>query len=194
MNQKIALLALLILVTSCQIQLSDDGYYIDISEEGYYFGYEEQPKNCEPQNYIRRVMLEQMNAIRTRPQICGHQSFAATEPITWNTRLWQAAAHHAEDMARYDFLSHLGSDSSSVAIRVNNQGYLWLQLGESIGADYQSPDNMILYWLNNSTDCATLMNPNYTEMGVACASRDDLQSQYMVYWTLVLAKPSQIIP
>ena len=177
-TKKIILLAAILPWTGCRVEISDDGYYLE---------YDDRPQRCEPQSYLKTVMLERINTARAKPRQCGYQTFPSAPPLAWNSQLSNAAAAHAQDMAKHDYLAHLGTDSSRVETRVNNTGYQWQQLGENLGAGYQSPDNMINIWLNSSSDCANLMSPNYREIGAACADRNQLPSQYTWYWTLVLA-------
>ncbi len=42
-------------------------------------------------------------------------------------------------------------------------------------------------WIDSPGHCANIMNPNYTEVGVACAQ--NAMSTYKQYWTMNLAAP-----
>jgi len=63
---------------------------------------------------------------------CGYIFFEATEPVTWNTKLADAARAHPDDMALHNFFSHTGSDGSNVSIRVDSQAYDWRAVGENL--------------------------------------------------------------
>jgi len=175
-----SLVLLLILLTSCRIEIADDGYSIRIGEEV-------DSPTCEPPTYIQPVMLERINAARAIARFCGPHFFNAAPRVTENPLLLQAATEHAQDLAHYDLLAHLGSDSSDVHSRVEKTGYVAQLVGENLGTTYPSPDTMLNQWLINEDDCANIMNPLYTEIGVACAHRQTPASQHYIYWTLVIA-------
>ncbi|MDM8559654.1 CAP domain-containing protein [Candidatus Parabeggiatoa sp. HSG14] len=167
----------ILVLSGCRVEI-DDGIYR--------FEYDEN-KHCESRNHIQQVMLERINNARARQRRCGVQTVYPAPPIIWNPQLFSAARIHVNDMANYDFMAFMGSDGSFVEERVNRTGYLWVHLGENIGTNYQSPDSMIDSWLNNPNDCINIMNPHFSEIGAACAHRNESQSQYAIYWTLVLA-------
>jgi len=159
-------------LNSCRVEISN------YSDSDY--------RACEPPSYIREVILTRINAARRQPRQCGNQFFYPAPAVRWNQQLSQAAYRHAHDMARYDFIAHLGSDGSQVTIRVEDSGYAGTEVGETIGAGYPAPDDMITVWLTEPLDCLRIMNPGYQEIGAACAYRTQPQSRYQFYWTLVL--------
>jgi uncharacterized protein YkwD len=90
-------------------------------------------------------------------------------------------------MATHNFFSHTGSEGSSVSERISNTGYRWRIVGENIAAGRESADETVADWLNSPGHCRNLMNPDFTEMAVACSSSDD--SDLQRYWTNTLASP-----
>lgn len=134
---------------------------------------------------LQTVLL--INEARSQPRSCGTESFEATDVVSWNTRLLQAADKHSGDMAQHNFFDHTGSDGSTVAMRVDETGYVWRAVGENIAAGQRSVEEVVAGWLDSPGHCRNLMNPVFTEVAVTCA--EDSSADYTRYWTNVLAVP-----
>ena len=94
---------------------------------------------------------------------------------------------HAADMARYNYFSHSGRDGSDPAQRVERAGYRYRSTGENIAAGQLNPEDAVAGWIKSPPHCANLMNPAFTEMGVAFAV--DPSSEMGVYWTQAFGRP-----
>jgi uncharacterized protein YkwD len=90
-------------------------------------------------------------------------------------------------MAARNYFSHTSADGRSMVDRVEATGYDWSTLGENIAGGQRSVDEVVAGWMNSEGHCANLMNPRFTEMGVACARND--ASTYDLYWTQNLGRP-----
>ncbi len=132
-------------------------------------------------------VLELVNQARKSRRNCGNTAFNAARPVRWNDSLAEAARRHSEDMARSNFLSHDGSDGSTAAQRVERAGYRYRITGENIAGGPMKPEDVVAGWINSPTHCANLMNPAFTEMGVAFAV--DRKSRMGVYWTQEFGAP-----
>ena len=128
-----------------------------------------------------RRVLELVNQARATPRYCGNESFKAVRPVRWNNALAGSSRLHAEDMARYNYFSHSGRDGSDPAERVERAGYRYRATGENIAAGQMKPEDAMAAWIKSPDHCANLMNPAFTEMGVAFAV--DPGSRMGVYWT-----------
>jgi uncharacterized protein YkwD len=126
-------------------------------------------------------VLDLVNQTRATPRYCGNIAFNAARPVRWNDSLAQAARLHAEDMARYNYFSHSGRDGSDSALRVERAGYRYRSTGENLAAGQMRPEDAMAGWIKSPAHCANLMNPGFTEMGVAFAV--DPRSDMGVYWT-----------
>ena len=140
-----------------------------------------------PIEHIQQRTTKLINEARLQPRNCGTDSFEATTAVSWNTQLLQAADKHSADMTQHNFFDHTGSDSSSVATRVDETGYEWRAIGENIAAGQRSAAEVIAGWLNSPGHCRNLMNPAFAEVAVTCA--EDSGADYTRYWTNVLAAP-----
>jgi len=126
-------------------------------------------------------VLELVNRARATPRYCGDRAFNAARPVRWNDALAAASRLHAEDMAHNNYFSHSGSDGSDPAQRVERAGYRYRSTGENIAAGQMRPEDAVAAWIKSPEHCANMMNPAFTEMGVAYAL--DSRSDMGVYWS-----------
>jgi uncharacterized protein YkwD len=132
-------------------------------------------------------VLALTNEARSQPRVCGTRRFEAGAPLKPSPLLDRAAAMHAEDMARHGYLEHQGRDGSSPADRVTRAGYRWRSVGENIASGQTTPEQAVQEWIRSPDHCATLMSPDFTEMGLAYAANID--SEGGVYWAQVFGRP-----
>ena len=125
-------------------------------------------------------VLDLVNQARKSRRNCGDQTFNAAPPLRWNDALAEAARLHSNNMARFDFLGHDGRDGSTAAQRVERAGYRYRAMGENIAGGQLQPEDAVAGWIDSPGHCANLMNPAFTEMGVAFAV--NRQSRMGVYW------------
>jgi hypothetical protein len=142
-----------------------------------------------------------LNAVRARVADCSGGAMtvasgapgagAAPErpPLRWNPLLAQAAARHAGAMARTRLFDHVGPDGTTVRERVSATGYRWQLIGENLAAGHVDLDEAVAGWMSSHSHCAALLDPRYTEFGLARIESDSPNDAYGVYWTLVLGRP-----
>jgi uncharacterized protein YkwD len=132
--------------------------------------------------------LRLVNQRRAAGATCGARgSFAPAAALTWNARLASAAYGHSRDMADNNYFSHDSRDGRSMADRINATGYTWSTIGENIAAGYGSVESTVNGWMASEGHCANIMNPRFTEFGLACARNG--ASRYGTYWTQNLGRP-----
>lgn len=135
-----------------------------------------------------RASLEQrINAARARSRRCGAAFMPAAAPLSWNQRLFSAAARHATDMAARNYFSHVSLDGRTLAQRVSDEGYAWTSVGENLAAGQDTVEAVVAGWLASPGHCSNFMGRQFTEVAVSCVQRTG--STYGHYWTLVLARP-----
>lgn len=143
---------------------------------------------CGPSGFADRA-LARINQLRAAGADCGTSGkFAATTPVNWNTLLTRAADAHAQDMAANNYFSHTSLDGRSAGDRITAAGYAWRTYGENIAAGYSTVDSVMDGWTASPGHCANLMNPAFTEIGLACVP-GSAATTYPNYWTLDLAAP-----
>jgi uncharacterized protein YkwD len=132
--------------------------------------------------------LRLVNQYRAAGASCGARgSFAPAAALTWNARLATAAYGHSRDMADNNYFSHDSLDGRSMVDRINATGYTWSTIGENIAAGYNGVQSVVSGWMASDGHCANLMNPRFTELGMACARND--ASTYRLYWTQEFGRP-----
>jgi uncharacterized protein YkwD len=132
--------------------------------------------------------LRIVNQQRAAGASCGARgSFAPAAALVLNARLGNSAYGHSRDMADNNYFSHDSLDGRSMVDRINATGYAWSTVGENIAAGYDSVQSVVNGWMASDGHCANLMNPRFTEFGLACARND--ASHYRTYWTQNLGRP-----
>ncbi len=111
--------------------------------------------------------------------------------LTLNAQLTAAAQGHAADMACNSFLSHVGSNGSSVGARVSAAGYSASVALENIYAQPPqyggNPESAVQWWMSDLIHKNTILHNKVVEIGVGYAYFAD--SQLDGYWSVVFAAP-----
>jgi uncharacterized protein YkwD len=134
-----------------------------------------------------RLVIDLVNEARSQGRRCGRRKFEAATVLAANDSLGRAARKHAQDMAAHSLLGHEGTDKSVPAERATQAGYAWASVAENVAGGQTTAGEVVKVWLASPGHCANLMNPRYSETGVARAVDPD--SQHVVYWVQVFAAP-----
>ncbi|KAL4125520.1 hypothetical protein PRIC2_009103 [Phytophthora ramorum] len=102
-----------------------------------------------------------------------------------NRKLQSAAEIHSNDMAKRNFLSHGGSDGSTITSRISAAGFHWTASAENVAAGQSSVSSVMSSWMKSSPHRANLLNKQYTHFG--CGYAYSSSSKYKRYWTQVFA-------
>jgi uncharacterized protein YkwD len=130
---------------------------------------------------VGQRVLTLVNQARATARYCGNRPFDAAPPLRWNEALAKASRQHAGDMAQNNYLSHSGHDGSDPAQRVERAGYKYRSTAENIAAGQMKAVDAVAGWIKSPVHCANLMNPAFTDMGVALSVNRG--SEMGVYWT-----------
>jgi uncharacterized protein YkwD len=143
---------------------------------------------CGIADFQQRVTLR-VNQWRATGANCGSEgSFGPAAALGWDSRLTTAAAVQAQDMSTHNFFAHTGSNGSTPGQRVTAAGYAWQTTGENIAAGYGSVEAVVDGWIGSAGHCANLLNPQFTQVGVACVPGSAMTT-YTSYWAMELARP-----
>lgn len=136
---------------------------------------------------VAQQVLTLVNEARAERRRCGWKRFGAVAPLAMSVVLQAVALAHARDMADRGILSHAGRDGSTPGTRAEGAGYRWRVVGENIASGQATAEQVVADWLKSSHHCANLMDPDYSEMGVAFAvgSRSEARN----YWSQMFAAP-----
>jgi uncharacterized protein YkwD len=115
--------------------------------------------------------------------INGVRKANGKKPLTYNSKLAEAARSQAKLMASRDQLSHdLGV---SLRQRVTNAGYDGA-VGENVAGGQKTLEGAIQGWLNSPAHRNTLLSDRFTEFGLAVASVGaGKRSRYGIYWAFI---------
>jgi uncharacterized protein YkwD len=127
---------------------------------------------------LGQEVMERVNRERSRH---------ALPPLEAHAALARAASAHSADQAAQGRLSHTGSDGSSVADRVQREGYSWSRVGENVGGGYAAAADVVAGWMNSPGHRAVILTPGENHAGVGY-SRSGHQLRH--FWTLVIAQPA----
>ncbi|MGE0099125.1 MAG: CAP domain-containing protein [Hydrogenophaga sp.] len=136
---------------------------------------------------FKNSLMQQINTARATARTCGSTAMPAVAALTWNDRLFSAAARHSRDMATNNYFSHTGLDGSSPAQRLAAEGYAWSWAGENIAAGQPTVAAVMSGWLASPGHCANIMRAEYQDVGVSCVQQSG--TTYGRYWTMALARP-----
>jgi len=137
---------------------------------------------------FRADLLAQINAARAQARFCGAELMPPVGSLSWDDRLFSAAAKHASDMAQSNYFDHIGLDGRTPSQRISAEGYRWSFAGENIAAGQTSVVSVMAGWLASPGHCANLMHSPYTDVGVACVLAP-AGASYSRYWAMKLGRP-----
>jgi uncharacterized protein YkwD len=135
---------------------------------------------------IRARVVELVNVARSHSRRCGSERFGAAPPLNVSTKLNEAAAAHARDMARRKFFEHRGSDGSQPRDRVLRAGYHSRLTGENIALGPESAEEVVAGWLHSPGHCANIMDSRFHDLGVGLATGP---KRGQIYWVQDFGAP-----
>lgn len=135
---------------------------------------------------LREKMLDEVNAARASGWSCGARRMPPAPPLAWNEALSAAATKHSADMAGRDYFAHASPEGQRIGARAAAEGYRWRTVGENIAGGDRSVEIVVRGWLASEGHCRNIMNPEFTDIGAACAERAG--STWGTYWTMVLGR------
>ncbi len=90
--------------------------------------------------------------------------------LTVNPLLEKAAQMKADDMAAKGYFSHTTPDGKSPWYWVLKAGYTYLYAGENLAVNFENSEDVERAWMNSETHRLNIMNPKYTEVGIATST------------------------
>jgi uncharacterized protein YkwD len=134
----------------------------------------EDPSPVESNSRSTSVIQEVVNIVN------HERGKAGLSPLRIHSQLNAAAQAHSNDMARNDFMSHTGSDGSSMGDRIKRHGYNFRTAGENVAAGQRSPQDVMRSWMNSPGHRQNILNPNFRDIGVGYAQGG---GRFGIYWT-----------
>lgn len=110
---------------------------------------------------------------------------AGLRPLKPSRILGDVARSHSREMSAGNFFSHTNLDGWGPQERLERAGFAWKAFGENLGCGQDSPEKILLTWMNSASHRATMLDPAYTEVGVGLVRGGECR----IYWTALFARP-----
>ncbi|MFA6814060.1 MAG: hypothetical protein GX943_01045 [Candidatus Pacebacteria bacterium] len=89
------------------------------------------------------------------------------EPLQINEKLNQAALAKAQHMFSEQYWAHSSPEGVQPWNFIKNAGYVYKYAGENLARDFDSTGEMMVAWMNSPTHKENVINPNFTQIGLA---------------------------
>lgn len=128
-----------------------------------------------------------LSAEMARDVINAYRKERGLKPLKLNPELTEAAKNHSRDLAKWDRISHYGSDGSNPWDRVKRTGYKARLAAENVGTGQIDFNEVIKGWKDSPGHNKNLLITDAEHMGIALVQ--DPKSEFKSFWTLVLGSP-----
>ena len=128
-----------------------------------------------------------LDAERARELVNAYRKTKGLRPLQLQPALTEAARAHSRDLAKWDRISHFGSDGSNPWDRVKRSGYPAKLAAENVGTGQASIEEVIKGWQASPGHNKNLLLPDAQHMGIALVQ--DTKSEFKTFWTLVIGSP-----
>jgi uncharacterized protein YkwD len=128
-----------------------------------------------------------LDADTARDLVNAYRRSKGLRPLKLQPALIEAAREHSRDLARWDRISHFGSDGSNPWDRVKRAGYSAKLAAENVGTGQTTIEEVIKGWQASPGHNKNLLLPEAEHMGIALAQ--DTKTEFKTFWTLVIASP-----
>jgi uncharacterized protein YkwD len=128
-----------------------------------------------------------LDAELARDLVNAYRKEKGLRPLKLQPALTEAARAHSLDLAKWDRISHFGSDGSNPWDRVKRAGYHAKLAAENVGTGQASIQEVIQGWKSSPGHNKNLLLPDAEHMGIALVK--DPKTEFKTFWTLVIASP-----
>ena len=132
----------------------------------------------------RNYSSTQLDPDKARELINAYRKEKGLKPLKLNAALTEAAKAHSRDLAKWDRISHYGSDGSNPWDRVKRAGYNAKVAAENVGTGQASLDEVIKGWQQSPGHNKNLLLADVEHMGIALVQ--DPRTEFKTFWTLVV--------
>ena len=121
---------------------------------------------------------------KARDLINGYRKQNGLKPLRLNAALTEAAKAHARDLAKWDRISHFGSDGSNPWDRVKRSGFNAKVAAENVGTGQSNIAEVLKGWQTSPGHNKNLLLADADQMGIALVQ--DPKTEFKTFWTLVV--------
>jgi len=124
---------------------------------------------------------------KARDLINQYRHDKGLKPLKLNAELSEAAKAHSRDLAKWDRISHYGSDGSNPWDRVKRTGFKARLAAENVGTGQVDFQEVMRGWKESPGHNKNLLLSDATHMGIALVQ--DPRTEFKSFWTLVIGTP-----
>jgi uncharacterized protein YkwD len=128
-----------------------------------------------------------LDAERARELVNAYRKEKGLRPLKLQPALTEAARAHSQDLAKWDRISHFGSDGSNPWDRVKRTGYNAKLAAENVGTGQASFEEVMKGWRASPGHNKNLLLADAEHMGIALVQ--DPRTEFKTFWTLVIGSP-----
>jgi uncharacterized protein YkwD len=128
-----------------------------------------------------------LDSEKARELVNAYRKEMGLRPLKLQPALTEAARAHSQDLAKWDRISHFGSDGSNPWDRVKRVGYNAKLAAENVGTGQASIEEVIKGWRASPGHNKNLLLPDAEHMGIALVQ--DSKTEFKTFWTLVIGSP-----
>lgn len=132
----------------------------------------------------RDYSLTRLDTEAARDLINKYRAQHGLKPLKLNAELSAAAKNHSTDLAKWDRISHFGSDGSNPWDRVKRAGYNARLAAENVGTGQTTVDEVFKGWKESPGHNKNLLLADAEHMGIALVQ--DPKTEFKTFWTLVV--------
>lgn len=126
----------------------------------------------------------QLDPEKARELINAYRKQKGLKPLRLSVALTEAAKAHSRDLAKWDRISHYGSDGSNPWDRVKRVGYNAKLAAENVGTGQVTIEEVMKGWQASAGHNKNLLLADAQEMGIALVQ--DPRTEFKTFWTLVV--------
>ena len=132
----------------------------------------------------RNYQATSLNVDKARRLINAYRRKNGLKPLKLDALLAKAAKVHSRDLAKWDRISHFGSDGSNPWDRVKRAGYKARVAAENVGTGQSTLEEVMAGWKKSPGHNKNLLLRDAEHMGIALVH--DPKTEFRTFWTLVL--------
>ncbi|MDX2259316.1 MAG: CAP domain-containing protein [Hyphomicrobiaceae bacterium] len=125
-----------------------------------------------------------LDAERALALVNQYRADKGLKPLRLNAELTAAAKAHSRDLAKWDRISHYGSDGSNPWDRVKRTGYRPRLTAENVGTGQLNFEEVLRGWKESPGHNKNLLLADARDVGIALVNDD--KTEFKTFWTLVL--------
>lgn len=136
----------------------------------------------------RDFSAARLDVDKARQLVNAYRAEHGLKPLALNTQLTNAAKLHSRDLAKWDRISHFGSDGTNPWDRIKRTGYNARLAAENVGTGQTSFDEALKGWRASPGHNKNLLLADAEHMGVALVYEQG--TELKTFWTMVIGAPN----